>query len=97
MPLVRHKKMRRILPFTPSKDPKQRLEQMCSLATALTALQMEFCNDLTYMPGMAPRSANKAIYEKGGMQVYSLSIFEELPSLSVSYLLLMLYFLSAPR
>ncbi|PKU70303.1 probable Histone-lysine N-methyltransferase ATXR5 isoform X1 [Dendrobium catenatum] len=69
MPLVRHKKMRRILPFTPSKDPKQRLEQMCSLATALTALQMEFCNDLTYMPGMAPRSANKAIYEKGGMQL----------------------------
>ncbi|KAG0485230.1 hypothetical protein HPP92_009028 [Vanilla planifolia] len=63
------KKPRRILVFTPSKDPKQRLEQMSSLATALTSSNMEFSNDLTYMPGMATRSANLAILEKGGMQV----------------------------
>ncbi|KAJ0976609.1 hypothetical protein J5N97_012083 [Dioscorea zingiberensis] len=69
LPLVRHKKRRRILPFVPSEDSKQRLEQMRSLATALTALHMEFSNDLTYMPGMAPQSANLANLEKGGMQV----------------------------
>ncbi|KAH7680709.1 Histone-lysine N-methyltransferase protein [Dioscorea alata] len=69
LPLVMHKKRRRILPFVPSEDSKRRLEQMGSLATALTALHMEFSNDLTYMPGMAPRSANRANLEKGGMQV----------------------------
>ncbi|EHA8589025.1 putative Histone-lysine N-methyltransferase ATXR5 [Cocos nucifera] len=69
MQLVMHKKRRRILPFTPTENPARRLEQMGSLATALTALEMEFSNELTYMPGMAPRSANQAILEKGGMQV----------------------------
>lgn len=68
-----HKKRRRILPFVPSEDSKRRLEQMGSLATALTALHMEFSNDLTYMPGMAPRSANRANLERGGMQVLSIS------------------------
>lgn len=63
------KKRRRIVPFTPSKDPVQRLKQMGTLATALTSLNMEFSNDLTYIPGMANRSANTAILEKGGMQV----------------------------
>lgn len=42
---------------------------MGSLASALTALHMEFSDDLSYMPGMAPRSANQAKIENGGMQV----------------------------
>ncbi|XP_043723027.1 probable Histone-lysine N-methyltransferase ATXR5 [Telopea speciosissima] len=67
--LVMHKKRRRLLPFHPTEDPKLRLQQMGSLATALTALRMEFSNDLSYMPGMAPKSANQARFEKGGMQV----------------------------
>ncbi|KAJ4965611.1 hypothetical protein NE237_017460 [Protea cynaroides] len=67
--LVRYKKRRRLFPFHPTEDPKRRLQQMGSLATALTALHMEFSNDLTYMPGMAPRSANQASFEMGGMQV----------------------------
>ncbi|KMT09199.1 hypothetical protein BVRB_6g133010 [Beta vulgaris subsp. vulgaris] len=65
------KKKRRLLPFVPTEDPAQRLEQMRSLATALTALKMEFCNELTYVPAMAPRSANQAKFEDGGMQVLS--------------------------
>ncbi|KAH9669104.1 Histone-lysine N-methyltransferase ATXR5 [Citrus sinensis] len=69
--LVLQKKRRRLLPFTPSEDRSQRLSQMGSLAHALTALQMEFSDDLTYMPGMAPRSANQAEFEEGGMQVLS--------------------------
>lgn len=69
--LVLQKKRRRLLPFTPSEDRSQRLRQMGSLAYALTALQMEFSDDLTYMPGMAPRSANQADFEEGGMQVCS--------------------------
>ncbi|KAL0917592.1 hypothetical protein M5K25_012665 [Dendrobium thyrsiflorum] len=63
------KKKRRLVAFSPSKDPNQRLVQMASLATALTSLKMEFSNDLTYIPGMASSSANAAILEKGGMQV----------------------------
>lgn len=42
---------------------------MASLASALTALDMEFSDELTYMPGMAPKSANLAKFESGGMQV----------------------------
>uniref|UniRef100_A0A803KX49 Histone-lysine N-methyltransferase n=1 Tax=Chenopodium quinoa TaxID=63459 RepID=A0A803KX49_CHEQI len=64
------KKKRRLLPYVPTDDLAQRLEQMGSLARALTALKMEFSNDLTYVPGMAPRSANQAILEDGGMQDY---------------------------
>ncbi|MFS7912778.1 putative [histone H3]-lysine(4) N-trimethyltransferase [Helianthus anomalus] len=41
--LVHRKKSRRLLPYTPSKDVDQRLEQMQSL----TAANMEFSNDLT--------------------------------------------------
>ncbi|KAH7566035.1 hypothetical protein JRO89_XS08G0070300 [Xanthoceras sorbifolium] len=69
--LVLQKKRRRLLPFIPSEDPVQRLKQMGTLASALTALQMEFSDDLTYMPGMATRSANLAKFEEGGMQVLS--------------------------
>ncbi|XP_022844634.1 probable Histone-lysine N-methyltransferase ATXR5 [Olea europaea var. sylvestris] len=69
--LVFHKKRRRILPHVPSEDPTRRLVQMGSLASALTAHNMEFSNELTYMPGMAPRSANQAEFENGGMQVLS--------------------------
>ncbi|GLJ55843.1 hypothetical protein SUGI_1199130 [Cryptomeria japonica] len=63
------KKKRRLLPFVPTKDLKRRLQQMGSLATALTSSGVEFSNELTYMPGMAPRSANQAALEKGGMQI----------------------------
>ncbi|KAK9161071.1 hypothetical protein Syun_007412 [Stephania yunnanensis] len=69
--LVISKKKRRLLPFNPSEDHERRLHQMASLATALTTTGTEFCNDLTYMPGMAPRSANCAALEGGGMQVLS--------------------------
>lgn len=70
--LVLHKKRRRrILPFSPTEDPARRLEQMGSLASALTALRMEFSDQLTYMQGMAPRSANQAEFENGGMQVWT--------------------------
>ncbi|GJM91796.1 hypothetical protein PR202_ga08207 [Eleusine coracana subsp. coracana] len=67
--LVMHKKRRRILPFVPSEDGVRRLKQMASLATALTSSDTEFSNELTYMPGMAPRSSNQARLEEGGMQV----------------------------
>ncbi|KAL5567730.1 hypothetical protein UlMin_024305 [Ulmus minor] len=69
--LVVSKKKRRLLPFTPSEDPSRRLEQMASLATALTTTGTEFSNELTYMPGMAPRSANCAALEREGMQILS--------------------------
>lgn len=68
-PLVYQKKRRRLLPFIPSEDPGERLKQMGTLASALTALQMEFSDDLTYSPSMASRSANQAKLEEGGMQV----------------------------
>ncbi|KAJ0629402.1 putative [histone H3]-lysine(4) N-trimethyltransferase chromatin remodeling SET family [Helianthus annuus] len=69
--LVHRKKSRRLLPYTPSKDFDQRLEQMKSLTSALKAVNMEFSNDLTYPPGMAPESANRADLENGGVQVLS--------------------------
>lgn len=65
------KKKRKLLPFNPSEDPTRRLEQMASLATALTATGADFSNELTYQPGMAPRSANCSALEHGGMQVVS--------------------------
>ncbi|XP_052479059.1 probable Histone-lysine N-methyltransferase ATXR5 isoform X3 [Gossypium raimondii] len=77
-PLVLLKKRRRLLPFIPSEDPNQRLKQMGSLASALTAMQMEFSDDLTYSSDMAPRSANQAKFENGGMQVLSREDMETL-------------------
>ncbi|XP_062217239.1 histone-lysine N-methyltransferase ATXR6-like [Phragmites australis] len=67
--VVSKKKKRKLLPFNPSDDPARRLRQMASLATALTATGAVFSNHLTYQPGMAPRSANRAALEAGGMQV----------------------------
>ncbi|KAH1260843.1 Histone-lysine N-methyltransferase ATXR6 [Glycine max] len=67
--LVVSKKKRKLLAFVPSEDPNRRLEQMASLATALTKTRTEFSNQLTYMLGMAPRSANRPALERGGMQV----------------------------
>ncbi|TYK05935.1 histone-lysine N-methyltransferase ATXR6 [Cucumis melo var. makuwa] len=67
--LVLSKKRRKLLPFNPTADPARRLEQMASLATALTATGTDFSNELTYVRGMAPRSANCASLEHGGMQV----------------------------
>ncbi|KAL9245671.1 hypothetical protein vseg_019295 [Gypsophila vaccaria] len=72
------KKKRRLLSYVPSEDPSRRLEQMRTLAAALTALKIEFSNELTYQPGMAPRSANRAKYEDGGMQVLSKDDLETL-------------------
>ncbi|CAN0854252.1 Histone-lysine N-methyltransferase ATXR6 [Linum grandiflorum] len=69
--LVMSKKKRKMLPFSPSEDPEKRLEQMRSLATALIASGTQFRDELCYQPGMAPRSANRASFEKGGMQVLS--------------------------
>ncbi|XP_071712965.1 probable Histone-lysine N-methyltransferase ATXR5 [Rutidosis leptorrhynchoides] len=69
--LVHHKKKRKLLPYVPSEDPDSRLNQMRSLAFALTSLKLKFSDDLTYSPGMAPKSANKASLEIGGMQVLS--------------------------
>ncbi|XP_073012288.1 histone-lysine N-methyltransferase ATXR6 [Typha latifolia] len=69
--LLAAKKKRKLLPFNPSDDPNRRLEQMASLATALTATGAVFSNELTYFSGMAPRSSNCAALEQGGMQVLS--------------------------
>jgi hypothetical protein len=67
--LVMHKKKRRILPYVPTEDGARRLKQMASVATALISSETEFCNELIYMPAMAPRSSNQARLEEGGMQV----------------------------
>lgn len=69
-PIVHHKKRRRLLPYTPSNDTDKRLEQMRSLACALTSLNMEYSDDLTYSFDMAPRGANMSSFENGGMQVF---------------------------
>ncbi|XP_022875326.1 histone-lysine N-methyltransferase ATXR6-like isoform X2 [Olea europaea var. sylvestris] len=69
--LVMAKKRRKLLPFNPSEDYIRRLEQMATLATALTATETLFVNELTYVPGMAPRSANCSSLEREGMQVLS--------------------------
>ncbi|TKY66721.1 Histone-lysine N-methyltransferase ATXR5 [Spatholobus suberectus] len=70
-PLVLHKEKRGLLPFVPTKDPAQKLKQMGFLTSALTTLNMEFSDHLTCLPGMAPRSANQAVLENGGMQILS--------------------------
>ncbi|KAF2561081.1 hypothetical protein F2Q70_00018770 [Brassica cretica] len=67
--LVMSKKKRKLLPYNPTVDPQRRLEQMASLATALRASNTEFSNKLTYVHSKALRSANKAVLEKGGMQI----------------------------
>ncbi|GJZ57601.1 probable histone-lysine N-methyltransferase ATXR5 [Tanacetum coccineum] len=69
--IVHHKKRRRLLPYAPSEEITRRVKQMRSLASALTSLNMEYSDDLTYSLDMAPRSANLSMYEKGGMQVLS--------------------------
>lgn len=69
------KKRRRLLAYVPSEDHEKRLEQLRSLALALTSNNMEFSNELSYRPGMAPRSANQAALEIGGMQVQLKTMF----------------------
>ncbi|CAK9207221.1 unnamed protein product [Sphagnum troendelagicum] len=64
--LCRQKKSRRLLPYIPCSDPHRRLEQMASLATALTSVGVSFTDKLLY--SFAPRMANTARLEKGGMQ-----------------------------
>lgn len=80
------KKSRKLLPFNPIEDPVRRLEQMASLATALTATGTEFSNELTYIAGMAPRSANCAVFERDGMQVFSIPIFSGINIVGLDYL-----------
>ncbi|KAK4745421.1 hypothetical protein SAY87_011733 [Trapa incisa] len=67
--LVVSKKKRKLLPYCPSEDLVRRMDQMASLATALIATGARFSDKLTYVPGMAPRSANCGSLENGGMQV----------------------------
>ncbi|XP_031475584.1 histone-lysine N-methyltransferase ATXR6-like [Nymphaea colorata] len=69
-PLALRKKRRKFLPFQPTEDAHRRLEQLASLATALTTVGAEFCNQLTYLPlGVAARSANRASLEPRRIQV----------------------------
>lgn len=63
------KKSRNLVLHTPASDLKRRLEQMASLATALTSTGVTFSDELTYYPGLAPRASNLAAMENGGMQV----------------------------
>ncbi|VVB13824.1 unnamed protein product [Arabis nemorensis] len=79
------KRRRKLLPLVPSEDPDQRLTQMGTLATALTALGIKYSDDLTYVPGMAPRSANQSKFEKGGMQVLSKEDLETLEQCRAMY------------
>ncbi|XP_057850131.1 histone-lysine N-methyltransferase ATXR6 isoform X3 [Cryptomeria japonica] len=67
--LCMYKKKQKLIPHVPSKDPEQRLRQMASLATALTSTGVDFCDELTYIPSLAPRSANRVEFEGAGMQV----------------------------
>lgn len=67
--LVVQKKSRKLLPYIPTEDLDRRSKQMESLASALINLKMEFSNDLTYLRGMAPKSANQSRFESDGMQV----------------------------
>ncbi|KAI5676400.1 hypothetical protein M9H77_07350 [Catharanthus roseus] len=84
-PLMLRKKQRRLVQFTPTEDPARRLQQMRTLASALIALNMEFSNELTYMPGMAHRSSNQAMFENGKMQVLSKEDIETLESCRAMY------------
>lgn len=56
-----------MLPYVPTIDPQRRLKQMASLATALTSIGVQFSDSLSYR--YAPRTANRAAHEKGGMRV----------------------------
>lgn len=67
----------RLLPYVPTIDLQRRLEQMASLAAALSSIGLDFSDSLSY--GYAPRTANRAANEKGGMRV--LRILHALPTL----------------
>ncbi|XP_006350981.1 probable Histone-lysine N-methyltransferase ATXR5 isoform X2 [Solanum tuberosum] len=83
--LVFHKRRRRLSLYIPTEDPHRRLVQMASLASALTVLDMEFSDELTYMPGMARKSSNSAKFESGGMQVLSKEDTETLEQCRAMY------------
>lgn len=76
----------RLLPYVPTADLQRRLEQMASLAAALTSLGVDFSDSLSY--AYAPRNANRAAHEKGGMRVlrkhYALQIHGCPPAAIVS-------------
>ncbi|GAB2232100.1 hypothetical protein Droror1_Dr00011122 [Drosera rotundifolia] len=69
--IQKYKSVREKCTSPSQEDPARKLEQMRSLATALTAYKMEYSDELTYSPDIAPRSANQAALENGGMQVLS--------------------------
>ncbi|KAL3684586.1 hypothetical protein R1sor_002608 [Riccia sorocarpa] len=69
--LTLSKRSRKLAVHNPSKDPDRLLEQMRSLATALTTSNILYSDELTYPPGCAPRESNDASLEIGGMQEMS--------------------------
>ncbi|BBN10463.1 [histone H3]-lysine27 N-methyltransferase [Marchantia polymorpha subsp. ruderalis] len=65
------KRSRKLVVHTPSNDQDRLLEQMRSLATALTTVNIAYSDDLTYPPGCATRECNRPSLEIGGMQEMS--------------------------
>lgn len=70
------KRSRKLVVHTPSNDQDRLLEQMRSLATALTTVNIAYSDDLTYPPGCATRECNRPSLEIGGMQVSNKTQFE---------------------
>ncbi|CAI5464559.1 unnamed protein product [Closterium sp. Yama58-4] len=61
----------KLFPHRPDPDPERRLEQLRSLATALTAIGARFVDGLEYPFKAVPRGMNEPGREVGGMQVLS--------------------------
>ncbi|CAI5486776.1 unnamed protein product [Closterium sp. Naga37s-1] len=68
---TRVKLSRKLFPHRPVPDPERRLEQLRSLATALTAIGARFVDGLEYPFKAVPRGMNEPGREVGGMQVLS--------------------------
>ncbi|CAI5524735.1 unnamed protein product, partial [Closterium sp. Naga37s-1] len=68
---TRVKLSRKLFPHRPVPDPERRLEQLRSLATALTAIGARFVDGLDYPFKAVPRGMNEPGREVGGMQVLS--------------------------
>ncbi|EYU30394.1 hypothetical protein MIMGU_mgv1a024331mg, partial [Erythranthe guttata] len=74
---------RRLLTNIPSQEPARRLSQIRYLAMALTSLNFEYINKLTYSPSMAPCSAYPSSFENAGIE--ALYRIGELPHLVVAF------------
>ncbi|CAI5515583.1 unnamed protein product [Closterium sp. Naga37s-1] len=68
---TRVKLSRKLFAHRPVPDPERRLEQLRSLATALTAIGARFVDGLEYPFKAVPRGMNEPGREVGGMQVLS--------------------------